>query len=126
MIGRIIKRDGGYSYIELEDIELLDTMNKIAQINTANFVAIYNRVSNKLSEANIRVTPKQHVDIAIAIYNNVALKSFPVLAAALSKKINSIKENSNNKKLQAEYASMSKEQADLIEEQVAARHEEAE
>jgi hypothetical protein len=93
MIGRIIRNNNGYEYVELEDPEILDTLRKISAINIGEFKSIYQRVRNIQGDLGTTFTKRQLVDISLAIYSNSTLKSFPVLKAVLASKISIIKES---------------------------------
>jgi len=92
MLGKIIRNGKGFEFCELTETETHETLKNLEIFNTFSFLRIMSLV--KLHSGNIlrKLTERQLVDIALAIFEQSAIKGFPVLHAALTRKVSIVKE----------------------------------
>ncbi len=92
MLGKIIRNGKGFEFCELTETETYETLKNLEIFNTFSFLRIMNLV--KLHSGNIlrNLSERQLLDIALAIFQQSAVRGFPVLHAALTKKVSIAKE----------------------------------
>lgn len=92
-LGKIIKTNGNYEFVELDDSELGNAIADAVAKNIGLFFNIQEKVNRYLQKQGCKFLRDDDFQIAIAVFNAVALKGFTALDTALAKKINEIKEN---------------------------------
>ena len=92
-IGRIVRTNGAYHWVELSDTELGEALADAVDKNIGLFFNVLEKVEKHIEQDDWVSLNRDSLEIATAIFNAVAIKGFTAMDTALSKKINDIKEN---------------------------------
>ena len=92
-LGKIIKTNGKFEFVELDDSETSDALNEAVNQNIGLFFNILEKVDAYMINEDWKFLQRNTVEITIAVFNAVAMKGFTALDTALKKKINELKEN---------------------------------
>jgi len=92
MIGRTIKNNGRFEFCELDEPETFTIVNSLIDFNVTRFYKIVNDLQKRNKTATVRLTDRQLVDVALAVFSKSGVSSYPVLQSALSLKVNNEKE----------------------------------
>jgi hypothetical protein len=92
-LGRIVKTNGRFEWLELSDTEMGETLADAVDKNMGLFFNILEKVDAYMIKEDWNFLNKNELEIATAIFNAVAIKGFTALETALKKKVNEIKEN---------------------------------
>jgi hypothetical protein len=92
-LGRIVKTNGRFEWLELSDTEMGEALADAVDKNMGLFFNILEKVDAYMIREDWNFLNKNELEIATAIFNAVAIKGFTALETALKKKVNEIKEN---------------------------------
>lgn len=91
MIGKIIKNFDHYELVQLDDLEIIETLRDVTGFNVANFRSILITLQKYLKEVGIKLTPSQIVTVSLALFQKCGITSYAALSTELSRKISSAK-----------------------------------
>jgi hypothetical protein len=92
MIGKIIRNGVCYEFCELDEPETYTTVNRLIEFNLSRFFKILADLQKYNNGTGPKLTKRQLVDIALAVFDKSGIKSYPVLKSALHRKVNNAKE----------------------------------
>jgi hypothetical protein len=92
-LGRIVKTNGKFEFVELDETEQVDVINEVISKNLAIFSNCVETTYEFMKKWYPFQVDDKFMDVALAIFNAVAIKGFTVLDTELRKKISAIKEN---------------------------------
>jgi hypothetical protein len=92
-LGRIVKTNGRFEFVELTEDEQYAAISEAISKNLSLFYKTAVEVGDYLKSNELTQLYEHACQIALAVFNAVAVKGFTVLDTALAKKINGIKEN---------------------------------
>jgi len=92
-LGRIVKTNGKFEWVELSDTELGEALADTVDKNIGLFFGVMEKVEKQIEQDDWISLNRDSLEIATAIFNAVAIKGFTAMDTALSKKISDIKEN---------------------------------
>jgi hypothetical protein len=92
-LGKVIKTNGKFEFVELDDSETSDALNEAVNQNIGLFFNILEKVDSYMTNEDWKFLQRNAVEVATAVFNAVAIKGFTALDTALARKINDIKKN---------------------------------
>ncbi len=92
MIGKIIRNGVYYEFCELDEPETYTTVNRLIEFNLSRFFKILADLQKYNNGTGFKLTKRQLIDIALAVFDKSGIKSYPVLKTALNRKVNNAKE----------------------------------
>jgi tRNA A37 threonylcarbamoyltransferase TsaD len=92
-LGRIVKTNGRYEWLELSDSEVGEALSDAVDKNIGLFFNVLERVEKHIEQDDWVSLNRDSLEIATAIFNAVAVKGFTALETALRRKVNEIKQN---------------------------------
>lgn len=92
-LGKIVKTNGKFEFIELTDDEQYAAISEAISKNICLFNKCRVDVGSYLMKHKLEDCYRDQVQIALAVFNAVAMKGFTVLDTALSRKISDLKDN---------------------------------
>jgi hypothetical protein len=94
-LAKIIRGTNGFQLVELTEDEQYAAISEAISKNLSLFYKTAVEVGDYLKSNELTQLYEHACQIALAVFNAVAVKGFTVLDTALAKKINEIKENGN-------------------------------
>ena len=92
-LGRIVKTNGKFEWVELNESEQIDVINETVSKNLAILDKCVDETYKFMKKWYPFQAEDRFMDVALAVFNAMAIKGFTAMDTALCKKINYIKEN---------------------------------
>ena len=92
-LGKIVKNNGKFEFVELTEDEQYAVISEAISKNICLLHKTAVQVGEYLKEYDLTQLYEHAFEIALAVFNAVAIKGFTAMDTALSKKINDIKGN---------------------------------
>jgi hypothetical protein len=92
-LGRIVKNNGRFEFIELTDDEQYAAISEAISKNLALFDKVRDKVREYLKQHELYDWYPDETKVTLAVFNAVALKNGTMIQTALRRKISDIKDN---------------------------------
>jgi len=92
-LGKIVKTNGKFEWVELSESEQIDVINETVSKNLAILDKCIDETYKFMKKWYPFQVEDKFMDVALAVFKAMAIKGFTAMDTALGKKINDIKEN---------------------------------